>query len=194
MTSPGQRARRTRLLCDGRAHEIADPSRVISLRADNSPRSWPGKSEAVWRLSNLSEQCERITRSSVCLGTRSWWHATAQEIDPRTLVEASIVNGRAPVCTVACPSGQSTCRHPHDTGDPRLLEQALINLLLNACDASPPGASVQVSLATDAKMLLLSVADQGPSPKTSTERCNHFSPRSRMAKALGLDSQWRERS
>jgi signal transduction histidine kinase len=50
---------------------------------------------------------------------------------------------------------------PTITGDPRLLEQALINLLLNACDASPPGASVQVSLATDADMLVFSVVDQG---------------------------------
>ena len=77
---------------------------------------------------------------------------------------------------------------PTITGDPRLLEQALINLLLNACDASPPGASVQVSLATDAEMLLLSVVDQGSgiSPKDVDRALQPFFTTKPDGKGSGL--------
>jgi two-component system, NtrC family, sensor kinase len=42
-----------------------------------------------------------------------------------------------------------------------LLEQALANLLLNACDASPRGAKVHVSVRRDAEALAFVVEDEG---------------------------------
>jgi two-component system sensor histidine kinase KdpD len=43
-----------------------------------------------------------------------------------------------------------------------LMEQALVNLLLNAATHTPPGTPVQVSTAVDADTLVLTVADRGP--------------------------------
>ncbi len=46
-------------------------------------------------------------------------------------------------------------------GDPNLLEQVLINLLLNAMQASPPGAEVSVIVKEVDKTLVIDVHDQG---------------------------------
>jgi signal transduction histidine kinase len=45
--------------------------------------------------------------------------------------------------------------------DPRQLKQALINLLLNAIQASPPGGAVQVTAAVETEALRIAVIDSG---------------------------------
>ncbi len=150
-------------LAIGVAHEIATPLGVISLRAEQLAAKLAGEERGSAAAQAIIEQCERITQIiRGLLGLARGGTPAAQEIDPRTLVEASIVMVAHRFAQSRVSIGTNLPADlPTITGDPRLLEQALINLLLNACDASPPGASVQVSLATDANMLLLSVADQG---------------------------------
>jgi len=46
-------------------------------------------------------------------------------------------------------------------GDARLLEHALVNLLLNACDACQPGGLVQVNAALEEDAVVFSVTDDG---------------------------------
>jgi len=152
------------ILAMGVAHEIATPLGVISLRAEQLAAKLAEEERGSAAVRAILEQCERITQIiKGLLGLARGGKPATREIDPRTLVEASIVmvahrfaQSRVTIDT------QSPTDIPRITGDPRLLEQALINLLLNACDASPPDASVRVSLATDPEMVLLSVIDQGP--------------------------------
>jgi two-component system, NtrC family, sensor kinase len=151
-------------LAMGVAHEIATPLGVISLRAEQLAAKLAGEERGSAAAHAIIEQCERITLIiRGLLGLARGGKLATQEIDPRTLVEASIVmvahrfaQSRVTIDT------KSSADIPRISGDSRLLEQALINLLLNACDASPPGALVRVSLATDTEMVLLSVVDQGP--------------------------------
>lgn len=46
-------------------------------------------------------------------------------------------------------------------GDQRLLEQSLVNLLLNACDACPSGGQVELRVRSSEKQVLFSVTDNG---------------------------------
>jgi len=150
-------------LAMGVAHEIATPLGVISLRAEQLAAKLGEEERGRTAALAIIEQCERIAQIiRGLLGLARGGTPAAQQIDPRTLVEASIVmvahrfaQSRVTIET------NSPADLPTITGDPRLLEQALINLLLNACDASTPGTSVKVLLATDADMLLVTVVDQG---------------------------------
>ena len=45
--------------------------------------------------------------------------------------------------------------------EPRLLEQAVINLLLNACDACDPGGTVILDVRADAERVAFVVTDDG---------------------------------
>jgi signal transduction histidine kinase len=45
--------------------------------------------------------------------------------------------------------------------DPRLFEQVLVNLLLNACDACEPGCQVELAVRADGEKLTFVVTDNG---------------------------------
>ncbi|MEN3293171.1 MAG: two-component system, OmpR family, sensor histidine kinase CreC [Burkholderiales bacterium] len=50
----------------------------------------------------------------------------------------------------------------HVEGDPFLLQQALLNLLANAIDFSPPGAQIDIEAVTEGRRIELTVRDRGP--------------------------------
>jgi len=52
--------------------------------------------------------------------------------------------------------------------DPPMLEQALTNLLLNACDASSPGQTVRVAVRVDAATVSFVVDDEGAGVNAET--------------------------
>jgi signal transduction histidine kinase len=57
---------------------------------------------------------------------------------------------------------------PMLSADPDQLEQVLVNLLLNACDASTSGAAVRVSGRAQRGAVRLEVADRGRASPPST--------------------------
>jgi two-component system NtrC family sensor kinase len=150
-------------LAMGLAHEIATPLGVISLRAEQLAAQLAGEERGSAAARTIVQQCDHITQIiRGLLGLAHGGAPVAQEISPRTLVEASVAmiahrltQSRVTIETSSPPS------LPSITGDPKLLQHALINLLLNACDASPPGSSVRVSTAIEADELVLSVVDRG---------------------------------
>jgi len=72
------------------------------------------------------------------------------------LVEAELARSGARLAVEAAPG------LPPAWGDPRRLQQALLNLLLNARDAMPEGGLVTLRLARDGAELSLAVLDEGP--------------------------------
>ncbi len=56
-------------------------------------------------------------------------------------------------------------------GDPRRLQQVLLNLLLNARDAMPAGGTVTLGLVRSGAELVLTVADEGAGLAASAEQC-----------------------
>ena len=45
--------------------------------------------------------------------------------------------------------------------DPDLVEQVLVNLLVNGCEASPPGSSVELATKVENRQICFSVRDHG---------------------------------
>lgn len=79
-----------------------------------------------------------------------------RSVDPRAVVEAAaedVGRERVEIDAAAAPDGWSL--------DPRLMQQALVNLLRNALQASPDGGPATVSIAVDAGRLVLAVRDRG---------------------------------
>jgi two-component system C4-dicarboxylate transport sensor histidine kinase DctB len=58
--------------------------------------------------------------------------------------------------------------------DPGLMQQVLVNLLVNGCEASPPGAAVDLTATEEDGRLVLSVRDRGPGiPAAIRDRLFH---------------------
>jgi signal transduction histidine kinase len=149
-------------LATGLAHEVSTPLGVILGRAEQIlPKQTDERARrAVETILQQSERIFAVMRGFLTLargGTPTLTHC-----DPTALAEsaAGLVEHRferasiqlelrtgAHLAKVAC--------------DARLLEQVLINLLLNACDACSPGGSVELSVQGDAQRVAFTVSDDG---------------------------------
>ncbi len=85
-----------------------------------------------------------------------------QEVEPRALVRdaSALVEHRFARANVhLVPTVATTV--PHVRCEPLLFKHALVNLLLNACDASPPGGTVRLDVQADSAEVAFVVSDDG---------------------------------
>ena len=161
----------------GIAHEIATPLGVIAARAEmvaNRASDEKGARAAAAIL----EQTDKIrgiikTFLSVARGEPP----PRLRIHPRELVKqaARMVEHRYAAAGVTLET-QIQPDVPEIAGEPRLLEQALVNLLLNACDASRPQQTVRAHVTAEAGRVCLVVEDQGTgiSPEVAARAIEPF--------------------
>lgn len=153
-------------LAVGVAHEISTPLGIIAGRAEQLVPKVSSDERAAGSVRIILEQIDRIHRViRGLLGLARGDRPTAEPIEPAalvrdamSLVEHRFQNADVPLVAEIAPT------LPTIYGDPRLLEHALVNLLLNACDACALGGEVKVTaLADDAgRNLTISVVDDGP--------------------------------
>jgi two-component system, NtrC family, sensor kinase len=150
-------------LAMGVAHEIATPLGVIAVRAEQIQAKLAGDERGTVAVGAILEQCDRINQIiRGLLGLARGGTPDAQRLEPREVLEGSV----SLVAHRFAKAGVSLHRQVADKlpavhGDLRLLEQALVNLLLNACDASPRGATVQVDVSLEKDFVVFGVQDQG---------------------------------
>ena len=156
-------------LAMGVAHELSTPLGVIALRAEQLEARAGGDERtgaAVAAILSQTERMRQIIRG--LLGLARGDAPVADRVRPRALIDQAVglVAHRFEKAEVDLrvrlePQADRTL--PDVVGDPRLLEHAVVNLLLNACDASPRGASVTVtaSAAPDDAGVVLRVDDEG---------------------------------
>jgi len=148
----------------GIGHEINNPlSNILSLTKLVERRlaaSDEGIRQDVRAIKEEAERVSRIVNAILNFGrqshpvrsgfdTRPWVLETVELVEPEAAKRHVSVHTEIGADAVL-------------EGDRDLLQQALVNLLLNALHASPAGGSVRVTLALSGQYLQLAVADKGP--------------------------------
>ena len=150
-------------LASGVAHEISTPLGVISGRAAQLNSGLKDDERASRQVHAIQEEVERINRTvRRFLDLARGGGLVSEELEPAALMAsaASLVVHRFDLAGVAL-RVEAPPVLPLLRGDSRLLEHLLVNVLLNACDASSPGTQVDLVAQSEAGGLVLAVADQG---------------------------------
>jgi signal transduction histidine kinase len=150
-------------LAMGVAHEISTPLGVIAARAEQMlPRVATDErlSAGVRAILSQTERINQVIRG--LLGLARGETPSSERLDPRMLIQNAVdlVEHRFAKAGVRLLQTIGPAV-PSVMGDPRLLEHAIVNLLLNACDACKGGGEVVVGVHTRNDEVELAVEDTG---------------------------------
>jgi two-component system NtrC family sensor kinase len=151
-------------LATGIAHEVSTPLGVIVGRAEQLAPKVADDAKATRAVTAILEQTtriEEIIRAFLTLargGTPSLEH-----IDPREVARAAVelVLHRFAQTNVNVATLTGDLALPPVACERRLMEQAVVNLLLNACDACSAGGNVSVDVRLDDGRVSFVVRDDG---------------------------------
>jgi len=177
-------------LATGIAHEVSTPLGVIVGRAEQlAPKVVEDarSARAVAAILEQTTRIEEIIRAFLTLargGTPSLEHT-----DPRDLANAAVELVRHRFTEVGVHvSTVPGSAAPAVACDHRLLEQALVNLLLNACDACSPGGHVTLEVRVEDDLVAFVVTDDGTgiSPEAAARATEPFFTTKPEGKGTGL--------
>lgn len=150
-------------LSSGIAHEISTPLGVISGRIEQLTQLAEGP-EQQRLLQSSAEQVERINKV-----IRAFLGLARGDAPTLTLVPAgrivdevvALVKHRFATASVGLRVVPSTFERSLVACDPALFEQVLVNLLINALEASEPGQQVELRLTSYERRVGFEVIDEG---------------------------------
>jgi two-component system NtrC family sensor kinase len=177
-------------LAMGIAHEVSTPLGVIAGRAEQLLAKLGQDERATRSLRAILEQTDRINQIiRALLGLARGASPSARSIEPPAIVEGAVtlVEHRFAEANVALLTDMPKDL-PEVHGDLHLLQHALVNLLLNACEACAPGAQVEVQVRATSSALALVVNDDGEgiSPSTAALATEPFFTTKGQGTGLGL--------
>lgn len=177
-------------LATGVAHEISTPLGVIAGRAEQILSRANGDERSSKSAQAILEQTERIgqvVRGFLDLSRGG--RPTLAQVDPSDIVLGAVrlVEHRFDKAGVTLRTDLSSGL-PTIHCDVRLMEHAIVNLLLNGCQASPAGGQVQVVVRTDERRVAFVVVDSGPgiSPEDAAQAMEPFFTTKAQGTGLGL--------
>jgi two-component system NtrC family sensor kinase len=150
-------------LAMGVAHEISTPLGVIAARAEQMmPKVATDErlSASVGAILTQTERINQVIRG--LLGLARGETPSAERIYPRMLIQNAVDLVEHRFAKAGVPLRQEVDPAVSTVmGDPRLLEHAVVNLLLNACDACQGGGEVVVRVQKKDSELEIAVEDTG---------------------------------
>jgi signal transduction histidine kinase len=143
----------------GIAHEIATPLAVIAARTEMLSDD-DRRARAAQIIVEQTDKISGIIRSFLALARGE--SPERSKLAPLDLLSSAkgMVEHRFEAAEVALDIAVPKDA-PMVFGEPRLLEQALVNLLLNACDASQPGQHVRAVVRMEEGRVCFCVEDDG---------------------------------
>jgi two-component system NtrC family sensor kinase len=150
-------------LAMGVAHEISTPLGVIATRAEQLLPKLSHDERLTASAQAILSQTSRIDEViRGLLGLARGDAPAAERIDPRGLIDNAIGLVEHRFAKAGVRLGRAADPElPSVVGDPRLLEHAVVNLLLNACEACKGGGEVSVRATATANGVEISVEDSG---------------------------------
>jgi two-component system NtrC family sensor kinase len=151
-------------LAMGVAHEISTPLGVISGRAEQLLERLRGDERGTRAVTSVLEQTDgigQVIKGLLHLARGGTPDFAVIDVDAVVQAAASMTAHKfvaAAVDLSVVPAGEPAPVQ----GDARLLEHAVINLLLNACDASPRNGRVTVEASRRGLTVTVAVRDEGP--------------------------------
>lgn len=150
-------------LAMGIAHEISTPLGIIAGRGEQLLSRLQGDERSARALQIVLDQSERIRRTirgflNLVRGDTPVLGDTA----PKAVLDGAVglVEHRFEAARVTL-SKDVSFDLPTIRCDVPILQQAIVNLLLNACDACMPGGHVEASIRSDSEHVVFLVVDNG---------------------------------
>jgi two-component system NtrC family sensor kinase len=150
-------------LAMGVAHEISTPLGVIFARAEQMAPKVAGDERLAAGVAAILAQTDRIKQvMRGLLGLARGDVPSAERIEPRAVIDQAVALVEHRFDQAGVRLGRAIAPDlPAVMGDPRLLEHAVVNLLLNACDACQPGDEVIARADRVGQEIRLAVEDPG---------------------------------
>lgn len=151
-------------LAIGVAHEISTPLGVIAARAEQLQPKVAGDERLSGAVASIASQAERIRQViRGLLGLARGDAPSAERIDPRGVAEGALGLVRHRLDSAGVPVTELLeATLPAVLGDQKLLEQAVVNLLLNASDACRSvGGSIILKAKREGGDVVIVVEDSG---------------------------------
>ena len=159
-------------LASGVAHEVATPLAVIAGHAEQVLKRVSSDEKSAQGVRVILEQADRIQQTvRGFLDLARGGSPAFERVDPTLLIAGaiSLVEHRFARAQVDLHHKLSTDLAPV-RGSPRLLEHALVNLLINSCDACIRGGQVEIKAQADGSKMTFTVSDDGEGISPDTVR------------------------